>query len=143
MAEKYASIGHVVQVIGPVLDIQFEADKLPAIFNAIRVTSEGYNLPEPLDIIAEVQQHLGEGRVRAVSMEPVEGMVRGMNVLGKPVDQLGPIKTDTYYPIHRPAPTLEEQSTTLEMFETGIKVVDLMEPYVKGGKIGLFGGAGV
>ncbi|HET9803500.1 MAG TPA: F0F1 ATP synthase subunit beta, partial [Candidatus Acidoferrum sp.] len=165
MAEKYAGIGHVVQVIGPVLDIQFEADKLPAIFNAVRITSEGYNLPAPLDIIAEVQQHLGEGRVRAVSMEPVEGMVRGMkaydlgtgivvpvgrptlgrvmNVLGKPVDQLGPIVTDTYYPIHRPAPTLEEQSTTLEMFETGIKVVDLMEPYVKGGKIGLFGGAGV
>src|SRR5215475_4566352 len=165
MAEKYASVGHVVQVIGPVLDIQFEADKLPAIFNAVRITSEGYNVPEPLDIVAEVQQHLGEGRVRAVSMEPVEGMVRGMkaydlgtgievpvgrptlgrvmNVLGKPVDQLGPIKTETYYPIHRPAPTLEEQSTTLEMFETGIKVVDLMEPYVKGGKIGLFGGAGV
>src|SRR6516164_6309477 len=165
MAEKYASVGHVVQVIGPVLDIQFDAEKLPAIFNAIRVTSEGYSLPAPLDIIAEVQQHLGEGRVRAVSMEPVEGMVRGMkaydtgagiavpvgrptlgrvmNVLGKPVDQLGPIVSDTYYPIHRPAPTLEEQSTTLEMFETGIKVVDLMEPYVKGGKIGLFGGAGV
>src|SRR5256886_16145431 len=163
--QKYANIGHVVQVIGPVLDIQFEANKLPEIFNAVRITSEGYNIPKPLDIIAEVQQHLGEGRVRAVSMERVEGMVRGMkaydlatgievpvgrptlgrvmNVLGKPVDQLGPIVTDTYYPIHRPAPTLEEQSTTLEMFETGIKVVDLMEPYVKGGKIGLFGGAGV
>ncbi len=78
MAEKYANIGHVVQVIGPVLDIQFEAGKLPAIFNAVRITSEGYNIPTPLDIIAEVQQHLGEGRVRAVSMEPVEGMVRGM-----------------------------------------------------------------
>src|SRR5438046_5909284 len=165
MAEKYAGVGHVVQVIGPVMDIQFEEGHLPAIFNAVRITSEGYNIPTPLDIIAEVQQHLGEGRVRAVSMEPVEGMVRGMkaydlgtgievpvgrptlgrvmNVLGKPVDQLGPIVTDTYYPIHRPAPTLEEQSTTLEMFETGIKVVDLKEPYVKGGKIGLFGGAGV
>jgi len=78
MAAKYANIGHVVQVIGPVLDIQFEANKLPAIFNAVRITSEGYNIPTPLDIIAEVQQHLGEGRVRAVSMEPVEGMVRGM-----------------------------------------------------------------
>jgi F-type H+/Na+-transporting ATPase subunit beta len=165
MPEKYASVGHVVQIIGPVLDIQFDPDKLPAIYNAIRITSEGYSLPEPLDVIAEVQQHLGECRVRAVAMEPTEGMVRGMkaydigkpitvpvgratlgrvmSVLGKPVDQLGPIVSDTYYPIHRPAPTLEEQSTNLEMFETGIKVVDLIEPYLKGGKIGLFGGAGV
>src|SRR5260370_26895000 len=164
MSQKHGAIGHVVQVIGPVLDVQFEAGHLPAIYNAVRITSEGYNLPEPLDVTAEVQQHLGEGRVRAVSMEPVEGMVRGMkaydlgqgitvpvgrptlgrvmNVLGKPVDQLGPIVSNTYYPIHRPAPSLEEQSTTLEMFETGIKVVDLIEPYLKGGKIGLFGGAG-
>ncbi len=165
MAEKYAGVGHVVQVIGPVMDIQFEAGHLPAIFNAVRITSEGYSLPTPLDVTAEVQQHLGEGRVRAIAMEPVEGMVRGMkahdlgkgievpvgratlgrvmNVLGKPVDQLGPITSDTHYPIHRPAPSLEDQSTSLEMFETGIKVVDLIEPYVKGGKIGLFGGAGV
>src|SRR5262252_3151692 len=163
--EKKTGVGRVVQVIGPVLDIQFEDGHLPAIYNSVRVTSEGYNLPEPLDVTAEVQQHLGEGRVWAVAMEPAEGMVRGMtaldsadsikvrvdrqalgrvmNVLGKPVDQLGPIDAKTYYPIHRPAPKLEEQSTTLEMFETGIKVVDLMEPYVKGGKIGLFGGAGV
>src|SRR5713101_1334842 len=165
MAEEYAGVGHVVQVIGPVLDIRFEAGHLPAIYNAVRITSEGFNLPEPLDVTAEVQQHLGEGRVRAVAMEPTEGMVRGMrafdlgkpimvpvgratlgrvmNVRGRPVDQLGPIVSDTYYPIHRPAPNLEEQSTTLEMFETGIKVVDLVEPYLKGGKIGLFGGAGV
>ncbi len=165
MPEQYASVGHVVQIIGPVVDIQFDADKLPPIYNAIHITSDGYNIPQPLDVIAEVQRHLGEGRVRAVAMEPTEGMVRGMkaydtgkpiivpvgrptlgrvmNVLGKPVDQLGPLTSDTYYPIHRPAPTLEDQSTTLEMFETGIKVVDLMEPYLKGGKIGLFGGAGV
>src|SRR6266403_1760361 len=165
MAEKYAGVGHVVQIIGPVMDIQFEAGHLPAIYNACRITSEGFNIPEPLDVTAEVQQHLGESRVRAIAMEPVEGMVRGMkaydlgkgievpvgratlgrvmNVLGKPVDQLGPIVSDTYYPIHRPAPSLEDQSTTLEMFETGIKVVDLIEPYLKGGKIGLFGGAGV
>ncbi|MBZ5529236.1 MAG: F0F1 ATP synthase subunit beta [Acidobacteriia bacterium] len=165
MAEQYAATGKVVQVIGPVLDIEFPADKMPAIYNAIRVPSEGYNIPEPLDVIVEVQQHLGERRVRTVAMEPTEGMVRGMkaydtgkpitipvgrpalgrvmNVLGKPVDQLGPITSDTHYSIHRPAPTLEDQSTTLEMFETGIKVVDLMEPYLKGGKIGLFGGAGV
>jgi len=165
MGEKYSSVGRVVQIIGPVMDIQFEEGHLPAIYNACRITSEGYNLPEPLDVTAEVQQHLGEGRVRAVAMEPVEGMVRGMkaydlgtgisvpvgrptlgrvmNVLGKPVDQLGPINSDTHYQIHRPAPSLEDQSTSLEMFETGIKVVDLIEPYLKGGKIGLFGGAGV
>src|ERR1700676_3486972 len=165
MAEKRERMGRVVQVIGPVLDIQFAAGHLPAIYNAVRITSEGFNVPEPMDVTVEVQQHLGEGRVRAVAMEPIEGMVRGMkaydtgkgilvpvgrptlgrvmNVLGKPVDQLGPIVTETYYPIHRPAPKLDEQSTNLEMFETGIKVVDLMEPYVKGGKIGLFGGAGV
>ncbi len=163
--QKPAAVGTVVQVIGPVLDFQFESGHLPAIYNAVHVTSEGFNVPTPVDIIAEVQQHLGEGRVRAVAMEPTEGVVRGMkaadtgnpimvpvgratlgrvlNVLGKPVDQLGPVVTDTYYPIHRPAPSLEDQSTVLEMFETGIKVVDLMEPYVKGGKIGLFGGAGV
>src|SRR6201986_5320088 len=162
---EQGKVGHVVQVIGPVLDIEFEGGHLPAIFNAVRITSEGFNIPEPLDVIVEVQQRLGEGRVRAVAMEPTEGMVRGMkaydtgagitvpvgrptlgrvmNVLGKPVDQLGPVKSDMHYPIHRPAPSLEEQSTGLEMFETGIKVVDLMEPYVKGGKIGLFGGAGV
>src|SRR6266851_948756 len=165
MAEKQGAVGHVVQIIGPVLDIQFEAGHLPTIYNAVRITSDGYNLPEPLDVTVEVQQHLGAGRVRAVAMEPTEGMVRGMkavdlgmpiplpvgrpalgrvmNVLGKPVDQLGPIVSDIRYPIHRPAPKLEDQSTMLEMFETGIKVVDLMEPYVKGGKIGLFGGAGV
>src|SRR6202051_643979 len=126
-------IGRVIQVIGPVLDIQFEQGHLPAIYNAVRITSDGFNLPEPLDVTAEVQQHLGEGRVRTVAMEPTEGMVRGMkavdlgepitvpvgratlgrvmNVLGKPVDQLGPIVTNTYYPIHRPAPALEDQST--------------------------------
>ena len=165
MAEKHGAIGRVVQVIGPVLDVQFEEGHLPAIYNAVRITSEGYNLPEPLDVTAEVQQHLGEGRVRAVAMEPTEGLVRGMqavdlgegisvpvgratlgrvmNVLGKPVDQLGPIKSTATYHIHRPAPLLDQQSTTLEMFETGIKVVDLIQPFLKGGKIGLFGGAGV
>ncbi|MEQ1474750.1 MAG: F0F1 ATP synthase subunit beta, partial [Candidatus Acidiferrum sp.] len=119
MADK--RMGRVVQVIGPVLDIQFEAGHLPAIYNAVRITSKGFNIPEPLDVTAEVQQHLGEGRVRAVAMEAVEGMVRGMaaedlgkgitvpvgratlgrvmNVLGKPVDQLGPIESPTHYPI--------------------------------------------
>jgi F-type H+-transporting ATPase subunit beta len=165
MAEKYAAVGHIVQIIGPVLDVQFESGHLPAIYNAVRITSDGYNVPEPIDVTAEVQQHLGEGRVRAVAMEPTEGLVRGMkafdlgegisvpvgrttlgrvmNVLGKPVDQLGPLESKTRYQIHRPAPLLDQQSTTLEMFETGIKVVDLIQPFLKGGKIGLFGGAGV
>src|SRR6266403_1406284 len=137
MAEQH--VGRVIQVIGPVLDIQFEQGHLPAIYNAVRITSDGFNLPEPLDVTAEVQQHLGEGRVRTVAMEPTEGMVRGM----KPVDQLGPLKSDTNYSIHRPSPALDQQSTSLEMFETGIKVVDLIQPFLKGGKIGLFGGAGV
>jgi F-type H+-transporting ATPase subunit beta len=165
MAEKQGDVGQVVQVIGPVVDVQFEEGHLPRIYNAVRVTSEGFDVPEPIDVIVEVQQHLGEGRVRCVSMKPSEGMVRGMkacdtggpitvpvgravlgrvlNVLGEPVDKIGEVKTEKRYPIHRPAPTLEEQSTTLEMFETGIKVIDLIEPYLKGGKIGLFGGAGV
>ena len=154
-----------MQVIGPVVDVQFPEHHLPEIYNAVRITSEGFDGPEPIDIVAEVQQHLGEGRVRAVAMKPTEGVVRGMkavdlggpitvpvgratlgrvlNVLGEPVDDLGPVQTEKRYPIHRAAPSLEDQSTQLEMFETGIKVVDLMEPYLKGGKIGLFGGAGV
>ena len=165
MATKEQQTGKVVEVIGPVVDVQFEASHLPQIYNAVRVTSEGFDVPEPIDIIAEVEQHLGEGRVRCVAMKPTEGLVRGMkatdlgeqitvpvgrgtlgrilNVLGEPVDKLGEVKTEKRYPIHRAAPLLVDQSTTLEMFETGIKVVDLMEPYLKGGKIGLFGGAGV
>jgi len=157
--------GTVVQVIGPVVDVQFAENKLPKIYNAVRITSDGFKLPEPLDVVTEVQQHLGEGRVRCVAMKPTEGLVRGMkavdeggpitvpvgrgalgrvmNVLGEPVDKLGPIQVETRYPIHRGAPPLEDQSTQLEMFETGIKVLDLIEPYLKGGKIGLFGGAGV
>jgi F-type H+-transporting ATPase subunit beta len=165
MASDQTKIGHVVEVIGPVVDVLFAENHLPMIYHAVHITSEGFNIPEPLDIIAEVEQHLGEGRVRCVAMKPTEGIVRGMksedlgmpisvpvgrqtlgrvlNVLGEPVDNLGPVKSDKRYPIHRPAPSLEIQSTSLEMFETGIKVVDLIEPYLKGGKIGLFGGAGV
>jgi F-type H+/Na+-transporting ATPase subunit beta len=165
MAAEETRIGHVIEVIGPVVDVQFEEGHLPRIHNAVRIISEGFDVPEPIDLIAEVAQHLGEARVRCVAMKPTEGLVRGMkaedlnapisvpvgrgtlgrvmNVLGEPVDQLGPVQTDKRYPIHRPAPSLEDQSTTLEMFETGIKVVDLLEPYLKGGKIGLFGGAGV
>jgi F-type H+/Na+-transporting ATPase subunit beta len=163
--KKGGHVGHVVQVIGPVVDVQFEEGHLPQIYNAVRITSEGFEVPEPLDIVTEVQQHLGEGRVRAVALKPTEGVVRGMkavdtgdgisipvgrgtlgrilNVLGEPVDKLGPVEVKERWAIHRPAPALDQQSTSLEMFETGIKVVDLIEPYLKGGKIGLFGGAGV
>jgi F-type H+-transporting ATPase subunit beta len=155
----------VVQIIGPVLDVEFEENHLPPIYTALRVTSEGFDVPEPIDIICEVEQHLGEGRVRTVSMKPTEGVVRGMraldtggpitvpvgnmtlgrimNVIGEPVDTLGAVNSETRYPIHRHAPTLDEQSTELEMFETGIKVIDLIQPFLRGGKIGLFGGAGV
>ncbi len=165
MAEKSGAVGRLAQVIGPVVDVEFESGHLPPIYNAVRITSEGFSVPEPINIIAEVQQHLGEGRVRCVAMKPTEGLVRGMkavdtgkeitvpvgpstlgrvmNVLGEPVDELGPISSKTEFPIHRQAPSLEDQSTQAEMFETGIKVVDLLEPYLKGGKIGLFGGAGV
>jgi F-type H+-transporting ATPase subunit beta len=165
MAQNAKNAGKVVQVIGPVVDVQFVEEKLPAIYNAVRITSDGFKLPEPLDVVTEVQQHLGEGRVRCVAMKPTDGIVRGMtaldegapisvpvgrptlgrvmNVLGEAVDKLGPVSSDTRYPIHRQPPTLEEQSTQLEMFETGIKVIDLIQPFLKGGKIGLFGGAGV
>src|ERR687895_896303 len=158
-------IGKVVQIIGPVLDVEFHGGYLPPIYQALRVVSEGFDVPKPIDVIAEVQQHLGEGRVRTVSMLPTDGMVRGMkaidtggpitmpvgegtlrrvlNVIGEPVDTLGPVKHDKRYPIHRHAPTFEEQSTELQMFETGIKVIDLIQPFLRGGKIGLFGGAGV
>lgn len=162
---KYRNLGRVVQVVGPVVDVEFPDGRVPEIYDAIRITSEGFNVPTPIDIITEVEQILGEKRVRTVSMHPTEGLVRGMNaydlggpikvpvgrevlgrilnVVGEPVDKQGPVKSDKYYPIHRPAPPLDEQSTTLEMFETGIKVIDLLEPYLKGGKTGLFGGAGV
>jgi F-type H+/Na+-transporting ATPase subunit beta len=161
---KYISVGTIVQVIGPVIDVQFEDGHLPTIYNAIRVYDESTNNVQ-VDIFTEVEQHLGENRVRAVSMEPTEGLIRGMkvydtgapitvpvgketlgrviNVIGQPVDKLGPINAKVMYPIHRPAPTMEEQDTGMSMLETGIKVIDLLEPYLKGGKIGLFGGAGV
>ena len=160
-----ANIGKVSQVIGPAVDVEFGEGKQPAIYQALHITSRGFNVPDPIDVIVEVQQHLGEGRVRCVALQPTEGMVRGMsaedtggpvsipvgkstlgrviNVIGEPVDKLGPIEAKRRDPIHKPAPALVDQNTNLEMFETGIKVVDLIEPYLKGGKIGLFGGAGV
>jgi F-type H+-transporting ATPase subunit beta len=159
------AIGRVIQVIGPVMDVQFEEGHLPPILNALRIVNKGGDRSVDIDVTAEVQQHLGDGRVRAVAMEPADGMQRGlpaedtggpitipvgpkalgrvMNVLGKPVDKMGPIDSEHSLPIHREAPSLEEQNTKVEMFETGLKVVDLLQPFMKGGKIGLFGGAGV
>ena len=159
------NVGRVSQVIGPAVDVEFEEGKQPPIYQALHITSQGFDVPTKIDVIVEVQQHLGEGRVRTVALQPTEGMVRGMpardlggpvsipvgkstlgrviNVIGEPVDKLGPIQGSRRDPIHKPAPTLVEQNTSLEMFETGIKVIDLIEPYLKGGKIGLFGGAGV
>ncbi len=157
--------GRVVQVIGPVVDVEFPDQHLPAILNAVRIVDDGDIGVVPIDVTCEVAQHLGENRARCIAMEPTEGMVRGMEaadlgepisvpvgkqtlgrvlgVLGEPVDGRGPVETDMRLPIHREAPPLVEQSTETEMFETGIKVVDLLEPYTKGGKTGLFGGAGV
>jgi len=160
-----ARTGKVVQVIGPVIDIEFTGG-LPEIYNAVRIVSEAKPGVEKIDVVAEVEQHLGENRVRAVAMKPTDGMTRGMdvidtgdaitvpvgpetlgrvlNVLGEPVDFPDrPVLSKERWPIHRDAPTLEQQSTELRMFETGIKVIDLLEPYLQGGKIGLFGGAGV
>src|SRR6478752_8193958 len=159
-------IGKVVQVIGPVVDVEFEGGHLPEIYNAVRITSEATDPGDAIDVICEFEQHLGENRVRTVAMKPTDGMRRGMrvvdtgapismpvgsatlgrvmNVLGEPVDFPDrPINAKERWSIHRAAPSLEDQSTELQMFETGIKVVDLLEPYLRGGKIGLFGGAGV
>src|SRR6202451_2428906 len=158
-------IGKVIQVAGPALDLEFPEGHIPVIRTAIRITSEGFTVPDPIDIICEVAQHIGESRVRTIALQPTDGLVRGMhaeglgqpvtvpvgkqtlgrvlNVIGEPVDKMGPVLTEKRYPIHRQAPAFDEQATELQMFETGIKVVDLLEPYLRGGKIGLFGGAGV
>src|SRR5437764_2063774 len=165
MATATQQVGKIVQIIGPVVDVEFEAGHLPEIYNALEIKSTG-TAAGVIDIVAEVEQHLGENRVRAVAMKPTDGLQRGMkavdlghpitvpvgpetlgrvlNVLGEPVDFPDrPVRSKERWPIHRAAPTLENQSTELEMLETGIKVIDLLEPYLRGGKIGLFGGAGV
>ncbi len=162
-----ANIGKVVQVVGPVVDVEFEPGKLPTIYNALEI--RGQKVQDIFSYserrVLEVASHLGESRVRTVAMSSTDGLTRGtavedtgnpilipvgsntlgriMNVIGEPVDKAGPLTSETMYPIHRPAPSLEEQETKVQMLETGIKVVDLLEPYTKGGKTGLFGGAGV
>jgi len=162
MSEK--NIGKINQVIGPVVDVEFEKGKLPAIYNSLKITNPAINDQE-WNLVCEVALHLGENTVRTIAMDSTDGLMRGMdvwdtdemitvpvgrevlgriiNVIGEPVDELGPINEKTRYPIHRPAPPYVDQSTEVEAFETGIKVVDLLAPYSKGGKIGLFGGAGV
>jgi len=162
---KATRVGKVVQVIGPVVDVEFPVGQLPAIYNAVKIATVGPG-GEKFDVVCEVEQHLGENRVRTVAMKPTDGMRRGMevidtgapismpvgpatlgrvmNVLGEPVDFPDrPVESEERWSIHRSAPPLEDQSTELQMFETGIKVIDLLEPYLRGGKIGLFGGAGV
>jgi len=162
-----ANIGKVAQVIGPVVDVEFPPGKLPAIYNALEVTGKKvediFSYSERL--VLEVANHMGESRVRTVAMSSTDGLTRGMevvdtgnpiripvgpntlgrimNIIGESVDKQGPLTSDTMYSIHRPAPAFEDQETKVQMLETGIKVVDLLEPYTKGGKTGLFGGAGV
>jgi F-type H+-transporting ATPase subunit beta len=159
--------GKIVQVIGPVVDVEFEPGKLPPIYTALEVPGAGSTdmFAYSSKLVLEVSQHLGESQVRAVAMAGTDGLTRGttvndtgqpisipvgketlgriINITGEAVDKMGPIKATKFYPIHRPAPAFEQQSTKVEMFETGIKVVDLLEPYTRGGKTGLFGGAGV
>jgi len=156
--------GRIVQVIGPVVDVEFEPGNLPDIFNAVKITNPEISDKE-WNLVVEVAQHLGDNTVRCIAMDTTDGLVRGMkvidtgdaikvpvgrstlgrimNVIGEPVDEKGPIESEITYPIHRPSPSFTEQNTKVEAFETGIKVVDLLAPYSKGGKIGLFGGAGV
>jgi len=158
-------LGKVIQVIGPVVDVRFDDDlPLPDIYTAVKISNPAIS-DEKWNLTVEVAQHIGERAVRCVSMDTTDGIVRGMpvldtggpimipvgrnclgrilNVVGDPVDELGPVESDKYYPIHREPPSLLEQSVTTEILETGVKVIDLLEPYSKGGKVGLFGGAGV
>ena len=156
--------GKVVEVVGPVVDVEFAEAELPPIYQALRIEDDAELSSQKIDIIVEVAQHLGENRVRCVSMDSTDGLVRGMlatdtggpittpvgdatlgriiNVIGEPVDGLGPIEAERW-PIHRTPPSFEEQATSTEQFETGIKVIDLLVPFKRGGKIGFFGGAGV
>lgn len=158
------SLGVITQVVGPAVDVSFPPGKLPAIYNALKASNPSID-DKTDNLTLEVAAHLGDGVARCIAMDSTDGLVRGMkvkdsgtpitvpvgretlgrilNVTGDPVDEMGPVKAKKYYPIHRDAPTFQDQSTAGEMLVTGIKVVDLLAPYAKGGKIGLFGGAGV
>src|SRR3954447_24914276 len=157
------NIGHVTQVIGSTFDVQFDEDRMPAIYNAVKIrsTDKGVNL----NLTGEIQNHLGGGRVRCVALGSTDGLRRGQevvdtgapvtvpvgegtlgrvfNLLGEPIDNRGPITATDHWPIHRPSPPVAELSTSTELFVTGIKVIDLLTPFVRGGKAGLFGGAGL
>ena len=163
-SSKQEAMGRIKQVIGPVIDVEFSGEKLPAIYQALKVTNPAIN-DQQWNLVIEVAQHLGEGTVRCIAMDSTDGLVRGqavldtgaqisvpvgretlgriLNVVGEPVDEAGPVNAKKTYQIHRHAPAFKEQSTTVQPFFTGIKVVDLLAPYARGGKIGLFGGAGV
>jgi F-type H+-transporting ATPase subunit beta len=165
MAEKVkAAAGKITQVIGPVVDVAFPPGQVPPIYTALKVTNPSIG-PTEDNLVLEVAQHLGENTTRTISMDSTDGLVRGMkvtntgepiripvgpeilgrilDVVGRPADEAGPVTAKKFYPIHREPPTFLDQSVNIEMFETGVKVIDLLEPYMKGGKIGLFGGAGV
>ena len=158
------NIGKITQIIGPVVDVEFSNGSLPPIYQALRISNPEIS-SQLWNLVVEVAQHLGEKTVRCIAMDSTEGLVRGMdvqdtgapikvpvgpqtlgriiNVIGEPVDEAGPVEGTTQYPIHRPPPSFADQATEVQAFETGIKVVDLLAPYARGGKIGLFGGAGV
>ncbi len=157
--------GKVIAIVGPAVDVEFPEGQLPAIYQALHITDEAGTSSEKIDIVLEVAQHLGEGRVRCVAMSTTDGLVRGMpvvdtggpittpvgdctlgriiNVVGNPIDNAGPVEAEVRWPIHRHSPTFDEQLTETQQFETGIKVIDLLVPFKRGGKIGFFGGAGV
>jgi F-type H+-transporting ATPase subunit beta len=159
-----ANLGQITQVIGPVVDVAFPSGELPPIYNALRASNSAIS-DQPWNLVLEVAQHLGERTVRCIAMDSTEGLVRGLevqdtgdcirvpvgpqtlgriiNVIGQPVDEAGPVEAKAHFPIHRPAPAFVDQETEIQALETGIKVVDLLTPYSRGGKIGLFGGAGV
>jgi F-type H+-transporting ATPase subunit beta len=163
--EKAGAVGKVVQIVGPAVDVQFGGGYLPPILQALRIKDDGELGARPIDLVVEVAQHLGENRMRCIAMSTTDGVVRGMkavdtgspittpvgdatlgrilNVVGEPIDEAGPVEAEVRWPIHRPAPQFDEQLTTTEQFETGIKVIDLLVPFKRGGKIGFFGGAGV
>jgi len=165
MSNNGSNVGKIVQVIGPVVDIDFSEGTLPSIYSSIIIKRKSLDENEEKNLVVEVQQHLGESRVRAVAMDSTDGLVRGMdavntgkpimipvgdmvlgrlmNVIGEGIDGKEPLKSDLNFPIHRDPPLFKNLTTKQEMFETGIKVIDLLEPYTKGGKTGLFGGAGV
>lgn len=152
--------GTILQVMGPVVDVRFEQGALPAIYTALKVTNPAIS-DQPWNLVLEVAQHLGDGVVRTIAMDSTDGLKRGqevlntgqmiqapvgegvlgriLNVIGEPIDEGGPVQTDIYWDIHRPAPAFRDQSTKAEILVTGIKVIDLLAPYAKGGKIGLFG----